>query len=78
MDKHKKQKPISLKKIEDILHKQEDLQQDKNFNPGQVEFTNTPQCTGRVVNFFGDTHTEVFSVKVSPNDKVVGVGCSNG
>jgi hypothetical protein len=43
-----------------------------------VEFTNTPLCTGRVVNFFGDIHTEVFSVKVNANDKAVGVGCSNG
>jgi hypothetical protein len=79
MDKHnKKPKAISLKKIEDILLHQEHLKQDKHFSPGQVEFTNSPFCTARVVNFFGDIHTEVFSVKVNVNDKVVGVGCSNG
>lgn len=77
MQKHKK-KIISLKKIDDILHHQEQIKQEKNFNPGQVQFINTPLCHARVVNFFGDIHTEVFSVKVNSNDKIVGVGCSNG
>lgn len=31
-----------------------------------------------MVNFFGDVHTEVFSVRVDPLDEIVGVGCSNG
>lgn len=31
-----------------------------------------------MVNFFGDIHTEAFSVRVNPNDKVVAVGCANG
>jgi hypothetical protein len=79
MDKHnKKSKAISLKKIDDILHQQEHIKQDKHFSPGQVEFTNSTFCSARVVNFFGDIHTEVFSVRVNANDKVVGVGCSNG
>lgn len=31
-----------------------------------------------MVNFFGDIHTEVFSVKVNENDKYVAAACSNG
>lgn len=31
-----------------------------------------------MVNFFGDVHTEVFSLKVSADDKFVGAACSNG
>lgn len=67
-----------MKKIDDILQQQEHIKQDKHFNPGQVEFSNSDICTARVVNFFGDIHTEVFSVRVDGNDKAVGVGCSNG
>lgn len=52
---------------------------DKAYNPGQVTFDNTEQCESRVVNFFGDIHTEVFSLKININDdKRVAVGCSNG
>lgn len=78
MEKHNKKKIISMKKIDDILQQQEHIKQDKHFNPGQVEFSNSDICTARVVNFFGDIHTEVFSVRVDGNDKAVGVGCSNG
>ena len=31
-----------------------------------------------MVNFFGDVHTEVFSLKVSADNKYVGGTCSNG
>lgn len=31
-----------------------------------------------VVNFFGDIHTEVFSLNVSSNNKYVAAGCENG
>ena len=78
MEKHNKKKIISMKKIDDILQHQELIKQDKHFSPGLVEFTNSEKCTARVVNFFGDIHTEVFSVRVDSNDKAVGVGCSNG
>jgi hypothetical protein len=36
MDKHNKKKIISLKKIDDILLHQEQIKQDKHYNPGQV------------------------------------------
>jgi hypothetical protein len=54
------------------------LEADKEYNPGQVQFTNSPQCEARVVNFFGDVHTEVFALRVNSNDKKVVAGCSNG
>ncbi len=36
MEKGSKKKIISLKKIEDILHHQEHIQQEKKFNPGHI------------------------------------------
>lgn len=39
---------------------------------------NTPSCKASLVNFFGDVHTEVFTLKTNHRDKVLGVGCSNG
>ena len=32
----------------------------------------------RVVNFFGDIHTEVFCLSINPEDKLAAAGCSNG
>ena len=37
-----------------------------------------PNDKSRLVNFFGDIHTEVFSLKVSADNKFVGAACSNG
>jgi WD40 repeat protein len=75
---HKLKKLITPKKMDDFLLQQEHLKQDKHFSPGVVEFKNTHACTARVVNFFGDVHTEVFSLRVNSNEKEVAVGCSNG
>lgn len=64
--------------MENILKHQEHMETDKTFNPGQLECINTPLCKTKLVNFFGDVHTEVFSMRVSKNDKYVAVACSNG
>lgn len=60
----KMKRTITFKKMEDILHNVESSKQEKKFNPGQVEISNTPLLHARLVNFFGDVRTEVFSIKV--------------
>lgn len=36
MEKHKGRKPITHKKMDDLLIQQEHLKKDKHFNPGHV------------------------------------------
>lgn len=38
----------------------------------------TNRCRLKVVNFFGDIHTEVYCLSVSPDHENVAVGCSTG
>lgn len=79
MDKTGKFKKYNgAKRLEHLLKHQELFQIAKTYNPGKVDFINTPKCEARVVNFFGDVHTEVFALKVSSDDQKVIAGCSNG
>lgn len=71
-------KTITLKKMETILLHQEIITHEKKFNPGEVTIEDSPFLTIRVVNFFGDVSTEVFSAKVNEDNKIAAVGCSNG
>jgi hypothetical protein len=54
------------------------VEKEKKYNPGEVEITNSEKCKSKVVNFFGDVHTEAFAARVSANDRMVAVGCANG
>jgi len=79
MDKTGRSKKFSgAKKLEHLIKYQEMLKVDKEFNPGKVHFTNSPQCEANLVNFFGDVHTEVLALRVSSDHKKVVAGCSNG
>jgi|JI10StandDraft_1071094.scaffolds.fasta_scaffold405726_1 WD40 repeat protein len=71
-------RPITLKKMETILHLEEAHQQEKKYRPGEVDIENSPFLTLRVVNFFGDVSTEVFTIKANVNNHIAAVGCSNG
>jgi WD40 repeat protein len=74
----KLKKFITPKRLENILKHQEHLEVDKAFSPGQIETLNTEHCKAEMLNFFGDVHTETFSLKVNRDQKQVAVGCSNG
>ena len=74
----KLKKKITLKKWDSLYKHQALMVDDKNFNPGKLDFTKLAGCKSRTVNFFGDVHTEVFSLKVSADDQFVGAACSNG
>lgn len=69
---------MQAKKLEHPIKQQQYLELDKEYNPGKVDFLNTHKCEANLVNFFGDVHTEVFSLRVSSNQKNVIAGCSNG
>lgn len=61
-----------------ILKQQEHFDDDKEFLPGKIDIKTTQRCKPRVVNFFGDIHTEVFCMNISHDDQYVATGCSNG
>ena len=75
---HKKK--ITIKKWNHLLKEIEHHEEEKKFNPGEVKFNHQdyPNDKSRVVNFFGDIHTEVFAVKSRADNKYVGAACSNG
>lgn len=73
-------KKITQKKWDHLFKHTEHQLEQKNFNPGVLKFNHQdfPKDKSRLVNFFGDIHTEVFSLKVSADNKFVGAACSNG
>ena len=73
-------KKITVKKWDTLFKHTQHLVEQKNFSPGILKFNREsyPTDKSRIVNFFGDIHTEVFSLKVSADDKFVGAACSNG
>ena len=66
------------RKLVKILKQQEYYDDERDYLPGKIDITASALCKPRVVNFFGDIHTEVFSLNVSYDDQYVVVGCSNG
>ena len=64
--------------MEDVLNDQLNKQQGQKHNPGQVKIHDIGKNHIKLVNFFGDVSTEVFTLKVSQNNKMVAAGCSNG
>ena len=66
------------RKLVKILKQQEYYDDERDYLPGKIDITPSHLCKPRVVNFFGDIHTEVFCLNVSNDDQYVVVGCSNG
>ena len=46
--------------------------------PGKLDVIGTEHMKPHVINFFGDIHTQVFTLSVSNNSKYVAAGCDNG
>ena len=66
------------RKLTKLLKQQEHVDEEKQYLPGKLDITPTERCKPRVVNFFGDIHTEVFCLDTNSEDKYVAAGCSNG
>ena len=75
---HRLKRLLTMKKMDDIHTNQQNKQQDKKFAPGQVKIENHGDNSIKLVNFFGDVSTEVFTLKVNKNNKIVAAGCANG
>lgn len=73
-----KKKKYMARKLQKLLKQQQLHTEPKHFEPGKVQITTTKKCKIKVVNFFGDIHTEVYCLQTSPNHDNVAVGCSNG
>jgi COMPASS component SWD3 len=74
----KVKRALTMRKMEDVMHKQQSLQEEKKYSPGQVEISSMPGASIKLVNFFGNVHTEVFNIKVNVNNTIVAAGCANG
>lgn len=73
-----KKKKALARKLTKMLKQQEHIEEHKQYLPGKLDIIETPHMKPHIINFFGDVHTEVFSLNVCDNNKYVAAGCDNG